>query len=102
MITGAATLAIDGDVLALTGVLDFDTVVALREQGEQWIAGPAPAAFTLDLAAVEYSSSAGLALLLDWLRTAARCDKQARLSGMPADMQALARVGGLEAVLPQA
>ncbi len=61
-----------------------------------------PQSFTLDLAGVTYSSSAGLALLLDWLRTAQQVKKQPRLRGMPADMLALARVSGLEGILPLA
>jgi phospholipid transport system transporter-binding protein len=100
VITGTATLTTDGATLAITGVLDFDTVVSLQAEGQRWIETTAPSPFTVELAAVQYSTSAGLALLLDWLRVAARCDKVARLQGMPADMQALVRVGGLEPVLP--
>jgi len=96
---GTAALAMDGATLTVSGVLDFDTVVALQTQGQHWIETAAPAQFTLDLAAVQYSSSAGLALLLDWMRAAATNGKQARLSGMPADMRALAHVSGLEEML---
>lgn len=98
---GTATLAMDGATLTVSGVLDFDTVVALQVQGQQWIETAAPAQFTLDLGAVQYSSSAGLALLLDWMRTAAARGKQARISAMPADMRALAHVSGLEEMLDQ-
>jgi phospholipid transport system transporter-binding protein len=101
MITGKATLTTDADTLAITGVLDFDTVVSLQAEGQQWIETAAPNPFTVELSAVQYSTSAGLALLLDWLRVAARSGKTARLQGMPADMQALVGVGGLEQVLPQ-
>lgn len=96
-----AALAIDGATLTVSGVLDFDTVVPLQPQGRQWIETAAPARFTLELAAVQYSSSAGLALLLDWMRAAAASGKQMRLSGMPADMRALAGVSGLEQMLAQ-
>ncbi len=96
---GKAALAIDGATLSVSGVLDFDTVVPLQVEGQRWIEATAPAQFTLELAAVEYSSSAGLALLLDWMRTAATSGKQVRLSGMPADMKALAHVSGLEEIL---
>ena len=90
----------EGGTLAVSGVLDFDSVLSLQAQGVQWIEGAAPAQFTLDLAAVQYSSSAGLALLLDWLRAAARSDKVARIAHMPPDMQALVRVSGLDHLLP--
>ena len=95
----AATLTPDGATLKVAGVLDFETVVELLAQGREWIETAAPAQFTIDLAGVEYSSSAGLALLLEWLRVAERGQKRATLAGMPADMQALVRVGGLEPAL---
>ncbi len=95
----AATLNPDGAALKVAGVLDFDTVVELLAQGREWIETAAPAQFTIDLSGVEYSSSAGLALLLEWLRVAEARQKRATLAGMPADMQALVRVGGLEPVL---
>jgi phospholipid transport system transporter-binding protein len=99
MAAGKAELAIDGATLSVSGVLDFDSVVPLQAQGQQWIESTAPAQFTLELAAVQYSSSAGLALLLDWMRVAASSGKQLRISGMPADMSALAHVSGLEEIL---
>lgn len=99
MIAGKAALAIDGATLTISGILDFDSVVPLQMQGQQWIETTAPAQFRLDLAAVEYSSSAGLALLLDWMRAATTSGKQLQLSGMPADMRALAHVSGLEEIL---
>lgn len=94
-----AALAIDGATLSVSGVLDFDSVVPLQVRGQQWIETTAPAQFTLELAAVQYSTSAGLALLLDWMRVAAASGKQVRLSGMPTDMSALAHVSGLEDIL---
>lgn len=97
-----AKIEVEGDTLTLSGVLDFDTVQVLQVDGARWVETLAPAAFTLDLAGVTYSSSAGLALLLDWLRTAQQVKKQPCLRGMPADMLALARVSGLEGILPLA
>lgn len=91
-----------GDVLVVTGVLDAESVLGLQASGAEWIMGDAPVHFTLDMAGVKYSSSAGLALLLDWLRTAAASGKQARIAHMPADMQALVHVSGLENLLPMA
>jgi phospholipid transport system transporter-binding protein len=96
----AAAISPQGAVLAVSGVLDAASVLALQAEGAAWIRSEAPARFTLNLAAVEYSSSAGLALLLDWLRSAAACDKQVQISQMPADMRALVRVSGLENLLP--
>ena len=94
-----ATLTIDGGRLTVSGVLDFESVPDLDKQGEHWLASSAPAQCELDLAAVTYSSSVGIALVLGWLRAAARAHKTLAVKNIPADMRALARVGGLDAVL---
>lgn len=91
-----ATATIGDDTLTLAGVLDFDSVIAVDAQGQQWLRGAAPAQCNLDLSAISYSSSAGVALLLGWLRVARQQHKALRMQHMPADMAALVRVGGLE------
>lgn len=87
--------------LAVTGVLDFSTVPALAAAGSDWI-GTGSGPFRIDLAGVSYSSSAGLALLLAWLRSAAAAGRPATIAGLPADLAALARVCGVDRLLPLA
>lgn len=89
------------EVLAIRGVLGFVSVVVLEEQGVQWLREQATSDCAIDLQAVEYSSSAGLVLLLAWLRAAARFGKTLHIKNMPAGMTALAQVGGLAELLPQ-
>jgi anti-anti-sigma factor len=96
-----AELTATADVLSVAGVLGFVSVVELEAQGVQWLREQAAQACTIDLGAVSYSSSAGLVLLLAWLRAAAQCGKTLRISNMPVGMAALARVGGLAELLPQ-
>jgi phospholipid transport system transporter-binding protein len=96
-----AEISTTADTLALTGVLGFVSVVELESAGVQWLQMQAAAHCTVDLAAVSYSSSAGLALLLAWQRAAARAGKTLRVKNMPADMAALAQVGGLAELLPR-
>lgn len=96
----SATTSATADTLALSGVLDAASVVALQAEGRAWLAACVAPVCRLDLSAVGYSSSAGLALLLDWLRAAAASGKTLRIDNMPADMVALARVSGLDAMLP--
>lgn len=96
-----AELTATADVLSVTGVLGFVSVVELEPRGVQWLREQAAKACTIDLGAVSYSSSAGLVLLLAWLRAAAQCGKTLRIRNMPAGMAALARVGGLAELLPQ-
>lgn len=94
-----ATLSFDGATLAVAGRLDHDSVVALAEAGATWLAQRAPAECRVDLAGVDYSTSAGIALLLGWLRAATQAGKQLRFDNLPADMAAIARVGGLDHIL---
>lgn len=90
----------DGNRLRITGVLDFDNAPPLEREGRDWLR-QAPADCVLDLSDVTYSSSAGLAVLLSWLRAAAALGKRTIVVGMPEDLQALARVGGVEALFPE-
>jgi anti-anti-sigma factor len=96
-----AEITATAEVLSVAGVLGFVSVVELEPRGVQWLREQAAAACTVDLGAVSYSSSAGLVLLLAWLRAAAQCGKTLRIRNMPAGMAALARVGGLADLLPQ-
>lgn len=97
-----AELAIDGAALAISGVLDFDSVVDLDAEGRRWLGEAAPVECQLDLAGVTYSSSAGIALLLGWLRAAQHAQKHLQVVNIPADMAALMSVSGLEDVVRSA
>lgn len=97
--TTRASVSIDGDTLTLTGVLDHETVLAVDEPGRQWLLGSAPRECKLALGAITYSSSAGIALLLGWLRIAQQQQKTLQLLQAPASMVALANLGGLENLL---
>ena len=94
-----ATAEISGDTLALAGVLDFESVLELDAQGRSWLQGPAPSVCNVHLGAVSYSSSVGIALLLGWFRVALQQQKTLHIQQLPADMAALAQVGGLDELL---
>ncbi|HET8709743.1 MAG TPA: STAS domain-containing protein [Spongiibacteraceae bacterium] len=94
-----ASLAITGGTLSISGVLDFESVLDLDMQGQQWLAQDAPARCEIDLADVTYSSSVGIALLLGWMRAAQQAGRKLSLKNVPADMLALAHVGGIESLL---
>ena len=87
---------IDGDRLALSGVLNYESVLDVDQQGQAWLKGPAPAECNLDLDMVTYSTSAGIALLLGWLRIATQQKKSLRIQKLPENMAALAKVCGLD------
>ncbi len=90
----------DGDAcLRLEGELNFATVPALEQRGAEMLRG-CPAEVVVDLAGVQRADSAGLALLVAWLRHARRQGRRLRFRRMPAQMRAMARVIDLEDILP--
>lgn len=81
----------------LSGALTFDSVPQLFQQGRQLFATAGEV--ELDLTGVERSDSAGLALLTGWLRQARQQGGTIRFVNVPAQLQGLARVGGVERIL---
>jgi phospholipid transport system transporter-binding protein len=81
------------------GELTFATVMAALERSRP-LMGTADRDPCIDLAGVERADSAGIALLLEWMRLAAAHGRQVAFSAVPAQMMAIARVSDLEGVLP--
>jgi phospholipid transport system transporter-binding protein len=81
----------------LVGDLSFTTVPALR--GKLDIKSADRPRLSIDLAGVTRSDSAGLALLIEWLRESERLGKTITFMNMPAQMQSIARVCGLNGIL---
>lgn len=86
-------------VIFLSGELDHASVGALREQATHLLREEPATAMALDCSGVTRANSAGLALLLAILRDAAELDKSISIGQLPADMQQMARVCELAAVL---
>jgi phospholipid transport system transporter-binding protein len=91
----------DADLLTVSGELSFATVPALLEQGSVLLAGCGER-IRLDLGGVTRADSAGLALLIEWLRIARRRRAVIEFRNIPPQMLAIARVSGLDSVLPLA
>jgi phospholipid transport system transporter-binding protein len=83
--------------IQLTGVLDYDTVPALWSQYRTQLTDLP--VWEINLANVERSNSAGLALLITWLREARQQEKPIRLLNIPEQMLQIARVSDLEEML---
>ena len=81
--------------LTVSGALTFDSVPSLFEQSAYWlqrISGPV----TVDLRDVHRADSAGLALLVEWLRGARQNNRaEIRFTNVPEQMGSLIRVHGL-------
>ncbi|KAB7623831.1 lipid asymmetry maintenance protein MlaB [Alkalilimnicola sp. S0819] len=88
----------EGGSCALSGELSVESVPGLWARGDElWRRGPE---LVLDLSGVRRSDSAGLALLAEWTRQARQHGLSLHYRGMPEQMRALARVSGLERLLP--
>lgn len=85
----------------LAGDLGFETVPALLDTGRILFEGGS-GTIHVDLAGVTRSNSAGLALLIEWLRSARRHGREIAYLNCPARMLATARVSGLDRILPLA
>jgi len=84
--------------LAIHGELSFASVPGVWAQ---WQAlGGEEAGLDIDLSDVQRSDSAGLALLVEGLRRARQTGKSIRFFNIPAQMLAMARVSGLDEILP--
>lgn len=95
-----AKLVDKGDAcLALSGRLNSHSVPALEPQGRALLT-TAGVEYEIDLADVSYSSSAGVALMLAWLRAARAAGAEVVFKNLPASMLGLLQVSELENILP--
>lgn len=98
--TQARIRTADDSRLNVEGELTFLTVPDLQEQARELFR--AADSLDVDLKDVARSDSAGLALLIEWMREARRQDKTLRYLNMPTQMLAIARVSSLDQILPLA
>jgi len=87
----------DGQVL-VSGELAFSTVVGLLATSAPWF--KSQNALMFDLGGVDKTDSAGLALLVEWMGLAKQHDKQIGFVHIPRQMMDIARVSGLDQLLP--
>jgi len=84
----------------VSGELTFETVPALYRESLGWFAGSP--ALVIDLAPVTRADSAGLALLIEWLRGAEKAGCQLKFTNIPQQVQNLIRINGLNGALQSA
>jgi phospholipid transport system transporter-binding protein len=92
-------LRVVGDTLHLSGELGLDTVAGVLAGGRAAIDARAGGHAALDLSGVSRSDSAGVALVVDWLRAARRHRVTFEVRAIPAQMNDIARVSGLAELL---
>jgi phospholipid transport system transporter-binding protein len=83
--------------VVITGPATFATVGDLLSASQSVFAGQT--AMTVDLGEVTSVDSAGLALLLEWLRRARRDGCSVKYTGLPDKLVAIAKLSGVNAML---
>lgn len=87
------------DMAQLTGELSMQTVPQILDEAEAVLA-QADDILRVDLDNVTHSDSAGLALLINWMRRTQQLGKQIEFYHIPSQMLAIASASGLEKILP--
>jgi len=82
----------------LSGVLGFDTVAEALAEGQALFGEHKR--IELDLAGVETTDSAGLALLVEWAGWARREKRKLSFKNVPKQALALARISEVDKILP--
>ena len=98
----SVTLSYNQDLKRVTidGELSFTTARSAVEQAQNVFADLS--ALNIDLSAVSRSDSAGVAVLVDWMRYARQNKKDVVFHNIPAQILAIASASGLDEVLPVA
>jgi len=91
-----ASLSQQGSLVKLTGRLDFSSVASLLAKND-WLQGDQ---LQIDMADVEQSNSAGLALLLEWMKIAQKKGLQIKYHNVPEQLLVIARAYGVDQNLP--
>ena len=86
------------DDIAVSGTLGFNEVDALLKASEIFFDGKVDLVFDLDQ--VDKTDSAGLALLLDWMKMAKKSGQSIGFKKIPKQMLDIANVSGLNDILP--
>lgn len=78
----------------MTGVLDFETVPAILQQSQALFS--ACDSLDIDFSAITRSNSAGLALLIEWMRNARVNNQPIAFHHLPEQMQEIAKLCGVD------
>lgn len=82
----------------IRGLLTFTTVPDLLQHSASWLGKDVPV--TVDLQQVTRADSAGLALMIEWLRQARAGNTELRFIHIPSQLATLIRVSGLQDLIP--
>lgn len=97
----SAEIRQDGELLRVEGALTFTTVTALLEKSRP-LFERAGESLVVDLEGVERADSAGLAMLIEWMRLARTCGCTIAFAHLPTQMNDIALASDLVEILPLA
>ena len=89
---------VDAQHARVSGRLGFHEAGAAADRWRELVGGGA-GEVAVDIGGIERVDSATLAVLLDWAAKALRAGTRLRLTGVPADLTALAHLSGTESML---
>ena len=93
-------LATGGDgSLILTGVLNITTVTRIHQDSLDRFGDAVSIPESIDLTGVTSADSAGLALLIEWIRLGKKQGREIKFLNIPAQMHPLARLFGVDHLL---
>jgi len=84
----------------LKGVLNFKSVPELWDKNKTSLFSEHSKMLAIDCSQLEHSDSSGLALLLEWYRTAQEKNIDIVFYKLPQQMYDIARISGLDTILP--
>lgn len=84
----------------LTGDLDFTTVPHVWEQSQAKLRADPSVTLVIDLEKVGRADSAGIALLIEWLKLVQQSNKSIRFIHVPKPTQGIIEVCELRQILP--
>jgi phospholipid transport system transporter-binding protein len=92
------------DRLDIRGALTFETARFAYEAGLRALrkGGASNAALRIDCSGVTESDSGGLAVLIEWLATAARLGRTVRFANLPDGIRAAAQISDVTSLLESA
>jgi phospholipid transport system transporter-binding protein len=93
----AAHIDYQQDSLQVSGELNFVTVVALWRESIAKLSAYTTLVF--DMAKVTDCNSAGLALMLEWLKYARQANKKITFNNIPANLASIIKVAGINKIV---
>lgn len=87
-----------GGRVRVSGDLGFEAAPEILEEGRRAFAGQSEV--RVDLSGLTDADSAGLAVLLQWIREAHRDERVVRFEHLPKRLRDLARIGGVDGFVP--